>query len=190
MPQISAIAATSSATSTVITWQTDTVVSSGAVAYGTTTAYSATSTSDAALDHSVVLAELEPATTYHFDITATAAGATVTSPDQMFTTPAAPPSVSGSPPAISMITVVPSYSMATISWTTDQLSSSEVWYGATSYDASSTGDAELAQIPTKDHVVTINGLSPDTTYHFVVVSRNASGAAATSKGESFTTGSV
>ncbi len=66
---------------------------------------------------------------------------------------------------------------ATISWTTDQASSSQVNYGiSTAYGSQSALNSTL----TTSHSVTLTGLTPGTTYDFDVVSANSSNASATS----------
>ena len=59
---------------------------------------------------------------------------------------------------------------AIILWTTDQLTTSQVEYGpTTSYGSVTSLDASL----TTSHSVTLAGLSPNTTYHYRVISRDA-----------------
>ena len=190
-PNISNITtASTTATSTVVTWTTLNQVSSGDVAYGTSTAYSATSTGNLALDHSVSLSGLTPDTTYHFGISSTDGFGTSQSIDNTFTTSVAPAPVAPevSPPVISTISVIPTFSVATINWTTNEPASSAVYYGMTPfYSASTTEPSEFVAIPTVTHSVSIVDLTPNTTYHFAVVSENASGLSATSTDRTFTT---
>lgn len=72
---------------------------------------------------------------------------------------------------------------AVISWTTDQPSDSLVEYGETTAygsTASNTGSVTT-------HTVTLNNLSPDRTYHFKVISRNAESLSSASGDNTFTT---
>ena len=88
-------------------------------------------------------------------------------------------------PAISAIaSSALSTSSATITWTTDQASSSQVLYGTTTaYGSSSAANSSL----TTGHSVTLTGLAAGTTYDFAVASANSAGTSATSGNYSFTT---
>ena len=73
---------------------------------------------------------------------------------------------------------------ATISWTTDESSDSQVEYGTTTaYGMLSTLDGALATT----HSLTLSGLSDVTQYHFRVRSRDRAGNLATSADSTFTT---
>jgi hypothetical protein len=75
---------------------------------------------------------------------------------------------------------------ATISWTTDQASDSQVDFGtSTSYGTSSGVNTNLVA----SHSVSLSGLSSGTLYHYRVKSRSASGNLATSGDFTFTTAS-
>jgi hypothetical protein len=75
-------------------------------------------------------------------------------------------------------------SSATIRWTTDEASDSQVEYGATtSYGSTTTVDSNRVT----SHAVTINGLSQAKPYHYRVRSRDAAGNTATSANFTFTT---
>ena len=67
-----------------------------------------------------------------------------------------------------------------ISWTTDQPSTSQVYYG---YGSTS----GLYSTLVTSHSITINNLTPNTTYTYNVVSVNATGGTATSPNSIFTT---
>ncbi len=73
---------------------------------------------------------------------------------------------------------------ATISWTTDEASDSQVEYGLTdSYGLVSTLDS----VRTSAHAVTLTNLTPATQYHYRVQSRDAAGNLAVSADFTFTT---
>lgn len=73
---------------------------------------------------------------------------------------------------------------ATITWTTDEPASSHVEYGlTTSYGSTTTSDTSMVT----GHSVTLSGLSPSTTYHYVAVSLDKAGNKATSLDWFFTT---
>ena len=153
-----------------ISWSTD-VPATTFVAYGTTTALGQLSPVQTTLtqSHGVVLTGLISGTTYYFVAeSTTAGGSTGNSTVYSFTTtgtaPAGPPVISNV--AVSSIT----NTSATITWTTDQASSSLVNFGTTtSYGSSSTLNATLVT----SHSVTLTGLTLGTTYDFNVVSANA-----------------
>jgi hypothetical protein len=88
------------------------------------------------------------------------------------------------PPVISGVTVsgITSTS-ATISWTTDTLSDTQVEFGPTTAYGSTAGTVTLVT----SHMQTLNGLAPNTTYQFRVKSRDAVGNLSTSGNFSFTT---
>jgi alpha-L-arabinofuranosidase len=73
---------------------------------------------------------------------------------------------------------------ATVSWTTDQPSSSQVEYGTTSVYASSSA---LNYNLVTSHKVTLTGLTGGTSYNFDVVSANSASTSSTSATSSFST---
>ena len=88
------------------------------------------------------------------------------------------------PPIISSISSgTPTTTSATVTWTTDQSSNSQVVYGATASYGSASSSASLVT----SHSITLTGLSSGTTYHYAVVSANNQGYAATSTDQTFTT---
>jgi hypothetical protein len=73
---------------------------------------------------------------------------------------------------------------ATITWTTDQASSSQVQYGTTtSYGSTSALNSTLATT----HSVTLTGLTAGTTYSYSAISANSAGTSTTSANYTFTT---
>ncbi len=89
------------------------------------------------------------------------------------------------PPVISAVSAgTPTSSGATITWTTDQASNSQVAYGTTSsYGSLSALNSTL----TTSHSVTLTGLAASTTYFYQVQSQSAQGGLGTSGGFTFTT---
>ena len=89
------------------------------------------------------------------------------------------------PPAISAVAAsVTGSTSASISWTTDQASSTQVFYGTTAaYGASST----LIPALVTAHSVALSGLAASTTYHYEVASTNSTGEQALSPDLTFTT---
>ncbi len=89
LPAISGITATSTASTTARVRFTTNIATFGKIEYGTTTAYTASTTreSTASTTHAISLSKLKPATKYHFRVNAVdATGKIATSSDQTFTT--------------------------------------------------------------------------------------------------------
>jgi hypothetical protein len=186
LPVISNVTAGSvGTTSAVITWTTDQATSS-LVNYGTGSNYGSASTLNSALvtSHSVTITGLAAGTTYNFDVvSANSTNHAATSGNQTFSTTALELN-----PVISNIAAsgVTSTS-ATITWTTDQPSTSQVTYGTSSvYGASS----PLSTAMVTSHSVTLTGLTAGTTYNFQVSSANAGNANTTSPNNTFATPSA
>jgi hypothetical protein len=168
-------------TTAIVTWTTDQAASSQ-VSYGVSTTYSNSSTLDPTLvtSHSVMLTGLNPGTTYDFDVmSANSMALSATSPNASFLTTgtALGPVISGV--GSSGVTS----GTATITWTTDQASTSVVNYGATTGYGSTASTAGL----TTTHTVMLTGLTANTTYDFDVVSANAANVSSTSGNYAFTT---
>jgi peroxiredoxin len=163
-------------TGATITWITDERTTSQ-VNYGETETYGSSTTPDTNLStsHSVTLTELDPNTTYYFEVMSEdAAGNEATAKGELKTLATAdtiPPTISGV--NISNITE----SSAIITWTTNEPATSQVNYGETeTYGSSTTPDTNL----TTSHTVTLTGLDDGTTYNFQVISKDSSGNEATS----------
>ena len=158
-----------------ISWVTDEAGDSQVV-YGTTTAYGSSSTLATSLvtTHSVTLSGLNPATLYHYRVKSkgTLGNGTLTN-DFTFTT--APDTTA---PAISgVLSSVIAYNAATIRWTTNEASDTQVEYGTTTSYGSST---VLNTTKVTSHSVSLSGLNASTTYHYRVKSKDAAGNLATS----------
>jgi len=183
-PVISEIAVQSiTKNSATIVWKTDEAADSK-VYFGTTAAYlgagSPKTSSTLVRDHAVPLYNLSENSTYHFLIRTTDASGNVSdSEDFTFTTAdQTPPVISG----IATQTVLENG--ATITWNTDEGATSLVEYGlTTAYGTLATVTEALAA----SHSVTINSLTPFTTYHFRVRSTDAAGNQSISTDFSFTT---
>jgi purple acid phosphatase-like protein len=94
------------------------------------------------------------------------------------------PSPPAGPPAISSVSAAAtSPNSATVSWTTDQPADSRVEYGpTTAYGSTSSGAASVTA-----HTVSLSSLTPGTTYHYRVRSRNAAGQESVSADATFAT---
>jgi len=168
IPVISAVNSSGlTTTSATITWTTD-QASSSQVEYGITTAYGSLSPNNASpvTSHSVTLSGLTPGATYDYAVISADSAGTATSVNFTFSTP---PSI----PVISAVTAGGiTATSATITWTTDQASSSQVEFGTTI--AYGTLSAYIAT-PATSHSITLNGLAPATTYNYAVISMNSAG---------------
>ncbi len=154
--------------SAIVTWSTNEPADSQ-VEYGLDTGYGTTTPLDTVLvtNHAVSLTGLATDTTYHLRvISSDAAGNSAVSEDQTLTTAA-----DTTPP---VITVLPASGVtettATINWNTNEPATSQVEYGPTvAYGSTTPLDTSLVT----NHSVVITGLTPGTTYHYRVISRDA-----------------
>ena len=100
-------------------------------------------------------------------------------------TPPAPPPADTTPPIISNVEVVDiTETGATVTWVTDEPSSSQVEYGLTSsYGSISAVDST----PVTNHIMVFSNLAPHTKYNFRVISEDWEGNSRTSSKYIFTT---
>lgn len=103
---------------------------------------------------------------------------TVTRPPLTAAPDSTPPTLSG------IITGALTATTATIGWMTDEAADGQVEYGPT---ASYGSTSSLAAGPSTAHSILLSGLSPDTTYHFRVSSRDAAMNQSQSADHTFTT---
>jgi len=129
--------------------------------------------------HSQALTGLAAATLYHYRVHSTnASGVQSVSGDFTFTTLAAPFAISNV--AAGSITATG----ATITWSTNQASSSQVEYGTTTAYGSLT---TLNNTPVTSHSQPLTGLLAATIYHYRVHSSNSLGVQIVSGDFTFTT---
>lgn len=184
-PAISNIAAAQiSDRSAVITWRTDEAATSE-VAYGTSVSYGLTSSllTPLVTDHSLSLTGLNPSTTYHLRITSRdGAGNVSSSTDRTFVTLSSSDTTG---PVISNVSAAGTTENAiTITWTTDEASTSEVEYGPTAaYGSVTSLNATLST----NHAQPLSGLSGNSLYHYRVKSADATGNLTISEDHTFTT---
>lgn len=89
------------------------------------------------------------------------------------------------PPIISSISSgIPGTTSATITWTTDEPSDSQVQYGITDSYGSIT---ELDTATTTSHSVFLDNLDPETLYHYQIITTDIYSNTATSSNQTFTT---
>ena len=173
---ISALQATTTATTATITWTTS-VPANSRVDYGTSPSALTLTASDSTLStaHSVTLTGLTTGTSYYYRVTSvSSSGNTATSP----ASPSAPATFTPvAPPIISGVTAAPASTTALITWTTDKASTSRIDYGTTPTSLTfSTTDANLVT----SHSVNLTGLTAGVNYYFRVTSADSAGATSTS----------
>lgn len=185
-PVISALAVSNlTTTGATVTWTTNEAASS-LVNYGTTTSYGANAANASLVtSHSIVLSGLLSGTMYHVMVASTdAAGNTATSSDVTFTTgtpDTTDPVISGA--AVSAI----GSTTATLSWTTNENATGEVYYGTTTpLNLGTALTVENATLSTA-HSFVLNALSASTTYYYVLESKDASNNSTSTPEASFTT---
>jgi len=184
-PVISRVTSSSTYQMASVSWNTD-EISDSLLSYGTASGVYAISTSSPSLvtTHSFDLAGLAASTTYYYVVASTdASGNMATSSEQMLITSAAP---DVTPPVISAASATTTDTTATITWITDEFSSSALNYGQTA----SYGAVSSAGGMTTSHSVTLTGLIASAAYHFQVISTDASDNTATSSDLTFTTMAV
>jgi hypothetical protein len=189
-PVISNVQATSiTDNSAVITWTTD-EASDSVVQYGTTSESYPSSRNSTTLvtSHSVTLTGLNDDTTYFFRVRSTDGsgnGPTVSS-ELSFKTDPTPDTT---PPTISNVQVTSiTQTTATISWTTNEPSNSEVQYDTARRPWGSYSWGENDNSLVTSHSIALTGLEADTTYYFRVGSTDGSGNGPTTSTQiSFTT---
>lgn len=155
-----------------VVWSTNELADSQ-LEYGPDAGYGETTVLDETLvmSHSVAVSSLSAATAYHYRIlTRDASGNLTTGPDRVVTTAA---QADHTPPLItSPIASNIGRTTATITWTTDEKSTSAVLYGPNTfyaYNASQMNDNTTA------HTVELTGLIPGIKYYYKVESDDAAG---------------
>ena len=186
-PAISGVAMTTVLpTGATIAWITSELAVS-TFQYGTTQSYgsSVPLSASAAIGGTAVLTGLAPSTTYYYCIHATdLAGNAASSCGNSFATAAAPDVTA---PVVSLTVAVATTTSATIAWTTSEPADAQIEYGTTaSYGSTSSLSSALALTRS----VELDGLSPNTAYHYRVLSRDAAGNLATGSENSFSTSAL
>ena len=166
-----------SATGATISWTTN-EASDTQVEYGTTTAYGSPTTLNGSMvtAHSQGLSGLAASTTYNYRVRSKdAAGNQAVSGNFTFATTAAPDTTA---PVISAVTSSGmSATGATISWTTNEASDTQVEYGTTTaYGSPTTLNGSMVTA----HSQGLSGLAASTTYNYRVRSKDAAGNQAVS----------
>jgi hypothetical protein len=175
-PVISAVSWTFTSTSITVTWNTSYAANSK-VDYGTTTAYgqSVSTLSTYSTTHRITLPGLTPNTVYHFHITSCSSSnsCNTSDPDRQQRTASA--SNDTTPPFMTNILISASSNQATISWdTTNEIADSQVEWGTT-VTYGSAGSPLFDPTLKTNHTLVMTGLSPTTTYYYVITSKDAAG---------------
>lgn len=164
--------------SAVVSWKTDEAANS-IVEYGLTDSYGMSVSSQSFVkDHLIDISSLNPSTQYHYRVLSsdTKGNGPTASSDLTFTTSAdSPPVIVTGPSVVSV-----SSSTAKIVWESDEPATSLVEYGT----SQSYGNNAYLSGYSKIHEIVISGLTPETTYHFRVVSSDECGNGPTYSGDS------
>ncbi len=184
-PVITAVTATSIASSSAtITWTTNEAANSQ-VEYGTSASYGSSTMLDATLSttHSQGLSGLTANTQYHYRVKSSdAAGNPAISSDYTFTTSMGKDTTG---PVISNVAAINiTGSGAAITWTTNEAADTQVEYGASATYGNTTN---LNSILVASHFQTLAGLAANTTYHYRIKSADAAGNPSTSVDYTFQT---
>jgi hypothetical protein len=184
-PVISAVTVSAlTSTSATVTWTTD-QASTSQVRYGTSKSYGSSSMLNSApvISHSVTLTGLTPSSAYDYEaVSANSAGASSTSANFSFSTPATPSTPLPRLSAVAFWGITGS--AVTISWSTNVPSTTYVEYGV----SQALGQLSPVQLAlSSNHGITLTGLAAGTTYYFVAQSAGASGSVGSSTMYSFTT---
>ena len=188
-PILSGVATTGlSDTSITITWNTD-IASDSYVFYGldeslvTTTKFGNT---EKATSHSVTLTKLNSEKTYFFYVQSTDADSNIGEDANdgsfySFTT-----SADATGPDITKISVpIITADAAAVVWTTNEGADGQVSYGLTQGSYSNSSDVAASFVT--NHLITLGSLTAETTYYFVIKTKDSKGNLTTSNEQSFTT---
>jgi len=153
--------------------------------WGTTTSYGSETAAQSMTAMGAFTANLNGLTantTYHFRAKAVGDGSAVYGDDMIFTTASLADTTA---PVISVVNSSNlTVSGATITWTTNEASTSQVDYGLTEeYGSTTTPDTNLVNT----HSVDLTGLKAGKTYHYRVISKDAAGNQAVSADSTLTT---
>lgn len=135
--------------------------------------------------HSVSLPSLSGGTTYFLLIASTDASGNMTTMPATITTP---PLADITPPSVfSIVAGSVGSTTANISWMTSEAATAKVYYGTTNPLLLAGSSVVPVTVFATNQNVNLSGLSPSTTYQFVVVASDTANNSATSSQQSFTT---
>jgi hypothetical protein len=180
-PVIFNVASSTSFTTATVSWSAtdDLGVSSSIFVYGLTNSYGSSGVVTGA--YKTNLFGLATGTLYFFKISAIDAKPQTTEYTGTFTTSPAPPDIT--PPAINNAQVSLGVTTATIKWDTNELADSQINYGLTNTYGSNYFDPTGAFA----HSALLFNLTPNTAYHYQIISTDSSGNSANTPDGVFTT---
>lgn len=156
------------------------------VEYGSSTSYGTTTpATDLGYRSIITLSGLGANSTYHYRVTVTDAdGNSRTSSDSTFMTRTNGTTTDHTDPVVSAITFSSvSSTSATITWMTDEATTTRLSYGTSTLYGTSVDDNTLSM----SHSMTLSGLTPDTTYHVRIRAADSSNNMTTVSDRTFTT---
>ena len=180
-PVIFSVVSSVSFTTATVSWSAtdDLEVVSSNFVYGLTTGYGNSGT--VVGTYRTDLSGLATGTLYYYKISAIDSGSHTTEYNGTFTTSPAPPDIT--PPTLSNVQVSAGITTATIKWDTNELSDSQINYGLTN----SYGSNYFDSAQTLAHDALLFNLTPNTVYHFQIISTDGSGNSANTSDGTFTT---
>jgi|GEM_PF-4250838 len=139
--------------------------------------------------HAVDIENLSPETEYYYIVVATdESGNTSTSTEDSFETETLPEPPDETAPVVSALTKVATTTEATIEFSTDEDSTSTIWYSTIS--PVPIGAPSMSLGLTQSHSYTLTSLTPETTYYFLIEVEDESGNDAMESEDSFTTTAI
>ncbi|MDO8569441.1 MAG: fibronectin type III domain-containing protein [bacterium] len=181
-PIITSLVAKPNTIKATITWHTN-EKSDSTVFWSTSANVDVNSSSTASVtksektkDHNVVIEDLTASTTYFVIVHSRDVDSnTGTSAELSFQTKVLAPDNTN--PVISNVVLLIGTSTIKVSWGTNENASSRLYYGtSTSLNANATTTSFVENsTPTKNHVISLNGLNPQTQYHLAAESKDPSG---------------
>ncbi len=184
LPTISNITLTSASSSATVSWTAtdDKGIQSTLFEYGLTTNYGLSANITGS--YLASLSNLATDTLYYYRISVTDTGnQTVSKTDSFRTLPFLEVSPT-STPVISAVQIKPGSTTTTIVWKTDRETDSQLLYGLTSAYGATISDLVNKSI---NHSLSLFNLSPNTSYHYRLVSTDSNGLSGTTMDAVFTT---
>ncbi|MFH0972074.1 MAG: hypothetical protein V1835_05925 [Candidatus Micrarchaeota archaeon] len=159
--------------SAIIYWSTDAPTAQNSVNFGVTDGLGTIIANDSNVtDHFVSIGQLSPNTPYYFNVTSCfdPNNCTTRGPNTFTTLAEQVPTMPAPVIHNASINASPSYTSASISWTTDIPSNTAIFYGISAAILNSTNS-----VPDNvtAHAIPISGLASNTTYFYIVQSCNA-----------------
>ena len=181
VPIIFSVVSSVSFTTATVSWSAsdDLGITASGFVYGTTVSYG--NSGGVAGAYRTDLSGLTIGTLYYFKISVTDTGSQTTDYTGTFSTSPAPADTT--PPTINSVQVSAGITTSSIKWNTDESSDSQINYGLTN----SYGSNYFDSAGTLAHSVLLFNLTPNTTYHFQIISTDSSGNSANTSDSTFTT---